>query len=163
MATETSHSREIEPGFETGHLAAGGVAGFLAGALFGGGVMNPAELMPLVATLYGLEGTVGGGVVAGWIAHLVHSVVFGMAFVALLGYTPARAAATRPTGGAVVGAVYGLLVWLIAAAVVMPAWIGAVTAASPPVPNVNLVSFVGHAVYGATLGVLYPLVVAHEV
>lgn len=163
MATETSHSHDVESRFETGHLAAGGVVGFLAGALFGGGVMNPAELMPLIATLYGLEGTVAGGLVAGWIAHLIHSVVFGVAFVALVAATPARAYADRPSGGAVVGLAFGLLVWLVAAAVVMPAWIGAVTGASPPVPNVNWVSFVGHAVYGATLGVLYPLVVAHEV
>lgn len=163
MATETSQTRKFELGTQTGHWVAGGLAGFLAGGLFGGAVMNPAEMMPLVATLYGLEGTVAGGVVAGWIVHLFHSIVFGLVFVGLAAYSPLGTAATRPSGGAVLGLLYGIVIWAIAAVIIMPAWVGAVTPMSPPVPNFNWVSFVGHAVYGIALGTLYPLLASHEV
>ena len=37
----------------------------------------------------------------------------------------------------------------------MPIWIGAVLPMTPPVPNVNPMSLVGHVVYGGVLGLLY--------
>lgn len=156
MATQTDATHAHSLGRGSHHLAAGGVSGFLIGAVFGGGVMTPAELMPLIASLYGLE-----GVVAGWLAHLVHSIVFGMLFAVVVSYD-ALSAAGRPSSGAAIGAVYGIGVWVVAAAIVMPLWVGAMTQASPPVPNINWVSFVGHLVYGVGLGALYPLFVAHE-
>ncbi len=38
----------------------------------------------------------------------------------------------------------------------MPVWLSAVgSPANPPLPNVNVMSLVGHVVYGAVLGVVY--------
>ena len=157
MATETRTIAVPELGTSGVHWGAGGLAGFLAGMLFGGGVMDPAAMMPTVSALYGFE----SGVV-GWIAHLVHSVVFGLLFVALAARPALRGFADRPVRGSAVGAVYGVVVWAVAAAIVMPFWIGAVTPATPPVPNLNWMSFVGHVVYGVALGALYPLFLSHE-
>lgn len=128
---------------------AAAVLGGIAGALFGA-VMPADELMPMVAALYGVD-----GVTAGWAIHLVHSMIFG---VALLPIATVLGADTDAGFGALVGAVYGVVLWVVAASFVMPVWIGAVTEMEPAVPDWNWLSLVGHVAYGASLGVLLPAI-----
>ncbi len=58
---------------------------------------------------------------------------------------------------AVAGLAYGIVLWIVLASFVMPAWVGAMTGMSPPVPDWNAQSLMGHAVYGVILGLLYSL------
>ncbi|MPY91856.1 MAG: histidine kinase [Acidimicrobiia bacterium] len=136
-----------------GRWVAGALAGGVAGVLFAV-VIPPEELMPMVASLYGLE-----GVVWGWVFHLLHSLVFGLPFAVLLSLLGPRAAMTEDLlARALVGAVYGVVVWLVFAAFVMPAWIGGVTDMEPPVPDWNRLSLVAHIVYGTVLATFLPMV-----
>ncbi|MPY93713.1 MAG: hypothetical protein GEV08_11825 [Acidimicrobiia bacterium] len=136
-----------------GRWVAGALAGGVAGVLFAA-VVPPEELMPMVAALYGLE-----GVVWGWVFHLLHSLVFGLALAVLLSLLRPLAAMTDDLlARAVLGAVYGVVVWLIFAAFVMPAWIGGVTDMEPRVPDWNRLSLVAHVVYGTALATFLPVV-----
>lgn len=155
MATDAETVEIPELGTGRMHWGAGGLAGVLAGVLFGGGVMDPAAMMPTVAALYGADNAI-----VGWGAHLIHSLVFGLIFVAIVALPAISRYADRPVRGAITGGVYGIAVWAVAAVVVMPLWIGMVTAASPPVPNFNWLSLVGHVAYGVVLGAFYPVFLA---
>lgn len=128
---------------------AAAVLGGVAGALFGA-VMPADEMMPMVAALYGAD-----GVPAGWAIHLVHSMIFGLA---LLPVVAVLRVDTDAGSSALIGAAYGVVLWLVAASFVMPMWIGAVTEMEPPVPDWNWLSLVSHVAYGASLGVLLPAV-----
>ncbi|MGM0604886.1 MAG: hypothetical protein ACQETB_04350 [Halobacteriota archaeon] len=134
-----------------------GVTGVGAGIVFGlmAQLLMP-DLMGMIAALYGLE----GNVIVGWVAHLVHSLIFGLVYAAAVTPVRLRGYAGRVSSGSVVGLVYGVLVWLVAASIVMPLWIGTVTGMAPPVPDFNVMSLVGHAVYGIILGAAYPIVLA---
>lgn len=116
-------------------------------------MMTPVIAMAIPA-LYGAT-----GLVAGWIAHLFHSVVFGLIFAAAVGSIGSLDAyADRVSTGAGLGIVYGVIVWVVAAAIVMPIWLSAVGfPGAPPLPNFNPTSLVGHVVYGVVLGALFPL------
>jgi two-component system OmpR family sensor kinase len=100
--------------------------------------------LPAIGGLYGAESAR-----VGWILHLFHSVVFGVAFATLLapdGETLGRGVAT--------GVAYGLALWLVAAGVVMPLWLDAVGVPAT-VPMLTGPSLVGHTVWGSLLGALY--------
>lgn len=57
------------------------------------------------------------------------------------------------------GLVYGVVIWVVLAALVMPVWLGAVGFPSPPpFPNFAVPSLLWHLVYGAVLGAVFPAV-----
>lgn len=132
----------------------GAVAGLVAGVVMGAlmttlmrGVIENA-----IPALVGLS-----GIGAGWVVHLGISTVFGLAFAAVASVGSVRGYVDAPGSGAVLGIGYGVVLWVVAAAVVMPVWLSAVGfPGAPDVPNVNVLSLAGHAVYGGVLGVLYP-------
>ena len=151
MASETT----TETGAPTTDVPwrAGALAGLVAGAAMG--LMLTAMMRPVIAVaipaLYGLT-----GLATGWVAHLVHGAVFGVLFAAVA-TRPAVASWTETPGrGVAAGAAYGVAVWLVAAALVMPVWLAAVGFPNaPPLPNVDPQSLVGHVVYGAVLGAAF--------
>ena len=49
------------------------------------------------------------------------------------------------------GAAYGVVLWIVAAGVVMPVWMGAVGMAAPAIPYLVPMGFVTHLVYGVVL------------
>ncbi|WP_266078997.1 hypothetical protein [Haladaptatus caseinilyticus] len=126
------------------------IVGGLAGGIVFGVLMQSMGMLPVVASLYGLD-----GVVMGWVAHLFHSIVFGLVFGGIMTMTGLRRYATKivPTAG--LGAAYGALLWFIAAGIVMPLWLGAVGMEMPPVPNLDPMSLVGHLAYGVVLGAVF--------
>lgn len=153
MSTETETGAVA---VERSNWVAGGAAGLVAGLVFGAmlQMMMTDVIAIAIPALYGLS-----GITMGWVAHLFHSVVFGVVFVAIVSTTSLRRFAETWSTGAVLGLAYGVLVWVIAAGVVMPLWLGAVGFPQvPPLPNLNPQSLVGHLVYGLVLGVGYALV-----
>lgn len=123
------------------------------------GVMLQVLMTPVIETaipaLYGSD-----GLVVGWVAHLFHSLVFGLLFVAVvLSSRSLRRYSGRVTTSAGLGIGYGVVVWIVAAVIVMPIWLSAVGfPEAPPLPNFDPMSLVGHVVYGAILGALFAVV-----
>jgi uncharacterized membrane protein YagU involved in acid resistance len=104
--------------------------------------------VPVIGALYGVQ-----EISVGVITHQFHSVVFGLTFAALLSALPATYTGTA-ANRVVLGVGFGVLLWLVAAGLIMPVWLRLVGLAAP-VPNLALPGFVGHVVWGLTLGTLY--------
>ncbi|GAB7093982.1 ATP-binding protein [Halolamina litorea] len=109
------------------------VSGFLGGSVAGIGVF------------YGTADPV-----VGWLTHEFHSVVFGFTYVGVLSLVLERYRNTTATY-AVVGVVWGLLVWAVAASVVAPVWLQ-LLGIPTSVPNFSLPLLASHLVWGVTLG-----------
>lgn len=128
----------------------------VAAAVVAGGAMGlpmhlHMDMMPMVAALYGAESAA-----AGWLAHLFHSMVFGVVYAAASNLPRVSSAVTDLPSGVLVGAVYGVAVWIFGAVYAMPLWmqsIGLEVAA----PNWEPTSLLTHTLFGAVLGLLYPL------
>lgn len=113
-------------------------------------------LFSAIPGMYGLTDiSATGAVLVGWAVHISHGTVLGLGFGLAVTLFPACGRTLKLGLGA--GVAYGILLWLVLATFVMPAWVGATTAMSPPVPDVQPWSFVGHVLYGAFLGLLIPL------
>lgn len=146
--TATTTETRLEP------WQAGLVGGLVGGMVFGAmmSTMMPNVIEMGIPALYGIEGPAG---LAGWIIHMSNSAVLGVVFGAVVGASDLNG--TGKLAGA--GIVYGIVLWIALAAVVMPVWLSAVGfPMAPPLPNLDPMSVVGHAVYGAVLGVVYAVV-----
>ena len=156
MAETQTQQREVQEITERQQWVAGGLAGFAGGIAMG--VLLQVLMTPVITTaipaLYGLD-----GVVMGWIVHLFHSVMFGLAFAGAVILLPPLRRYTDSIGRSTgLGIAYGILIWATAAAIVMPIWLSTVGFPSPPpLPNFNPMSLVGHVVYGLLLGGLFPI------
>ncbi|MFC6786945.1 histidine kinase [Halobaculum halobium] len=145
VTTATDEIDTVNGGWRGG-VAAGALAGVAMGVVFS--LFAPAALEVAIPSLYGLSGGL-----AGWIVHVSHAAVLGVAFVAIAN----ALGATDPTRSALLGAGYGVALWVVLAAVVMPAWLGAVgSPATPPLPNLDTLSLAAHVLYGAVLGAALP-------
>jgi hypothetical protein len=147
-----AQTRDPEISLETPNrrwLAAIG-AGLVGGIGFGLVLQFVMGAMPVIGSLYGQP-----TVLVGWLAHLVHSVIFAMLFVTLITRTGLRRYAgstARITG---LGTVYGSVLGVVTGAFVMPIWANAVAGAGMPVPFLSVPSFLGHLLFGALLGSVY--------
>lgn len=124
--------------------------GGIAGGVVFGALMQSTGTLPAVASLYGLEGLTWA-----WVAHLFHSVVFGLVFGGIVTGTSLRRYADSVTASTGLGAAYGVALWLVAAAVVMPLWMGAIGLDAPAIPNLDVMSLGGHLIYGVVLGAVF--------
>lgn len=128
--------------------------GIVAGVVMG---VLMATLMPgaLEGAIPALYGTTGGFV--GVTIHLAHSAVFGVVFAAIVRFGNLSRYADRVGPSAAFGLAYGIVLWVVAGSIVMPAWLGAVGVdGAPPVPTFDTMSLLTHSVYGIVLGALYP-------
>jgi len=151
MASETATA--VDTPTEQIAWKGGALAGLIGGAVMGAmlTMQMPPVIEVAIPSMYGLS-----GLAAGWVVHLFHSAVLGVAFAAVAAAIGADDSVGR---GAAVGVAYGAILWVVLAALVMPVWLGAVgSPANPPLPNFNPTSLVGHVVYGLVLGVAFPLV-----
>ena len=150
MATKTSTRTALVA--DLADWKAGVIGGLGGGLIFGilMSVMMPDIIGGAIPGLYGFS----GGVV-GWTIHMAHSAVLGVVFAGLADALPQYTNTLGKSLGA--GVVYGIVLWALLGAVVMPIWVGAVLPMTPPVPNINPMSLVGHVVYGGLLGLLYPV------
>jgi hypothetical protein len=154
---ETGTADTVDIGAITESSWKGGVAAGLAGGAVMAVLMvlmNPAPLVGAIPSLYGLTPP---NPAAGVFIHLSHGAVLGVVFVALLGAAGVDTSDRVRTLG--VGVAWGVVTWVVLAALVMPVWLSAVgSPASPPLPNFALPSLLWHAVYGAVAGAVLPAV-----
>lgn len=154
MSQETQTSGATGTSLNTGTSSwiSGLVGGLAGGALMGVMItimMTPVIVMAIPA-MYGLSGGL-----AGWIIHMSHSAVLGVVFAALMGVLGRFSDSVGATIG--IGAVYGIVLWAVLAALVMPLWLAAVGfPQAPPFPNFALPgSLPAHVIYGVVLGAVY--------
>ena len=150
-ATETTAESDVSIAWR-----AGIVGGVIGGIVFG--AMIQMTMRPILAAaipaLWGLS-----GLGAGWVVHLVDAAIFGLVFAAIVESTGLGAYAASRRTGWLVGGVWGIVLWLLAAGIVMPIWLSAVGfPMAPPLPNLNPQTLPGHVGYGLVLGLVYPYV-----
>lgn len=137
--------------------ALGGIVGSVPFGLMMMYVMPPPLLEVVIPAMYGIQGP---ALATGWLLHVFHGLVIGLAYVALVQARPLQEPA-RSFGGALGLAVaYGVVTTAVLAVVVMPLWLSAVGFPNaPPFPNVavpgTIVSAIGHVVYAVPVAVLY--------
>jgi hypothetical protein len=152
---EVAEERRVAEQYEVGGEWQAGVLGGLIGGAVMGVVwtfQSPGVLEAAIPALYGLSGGL-----AGWIVHMVHSAVFGLVFAALLTRGSLRRYGERVASATGTGVVYGVVLWIVAAGLVMPYWLSAVGfAGAPPLPNLSTMGLLTHVLYGLFLGVAYP-------
>ncbi|HET7323080.1 MAG TPA: DUF6789 family protein [Halococcus sp.] len=134
-------------------VVGGLVGGVVMGALIS--LMNPKTIAVAIPALYGLAPPPNG--IAGWIAHMSHSAIFGVIFAAIAAGSGIDRSVFR---SAIAGLVWGFVLWVVAANIVMPIWLNAVGfPAGPTLLGFALPgSLIPHLVYGVLLGIVYPLV-----
>lgn len=157
--TPSESGYQAQPRFEsTAAWKGGALAGALAATVMGVlvTVMDLTTLRVLIAGLYGLSGSL----VAGWVTHLVHGTIFGVIFAAVLSDPGLYRLTDWRWKTALAGLVYGLLLAIVAAGIVMPIWLRAAGLPDPPAaPFVTTSSLLWHGVYGLVLGAIMPSVV----
>lgn len=135
----------------------GAVAGLLASVVMGLGItlMNLPTLQATIAGLYGQAGSL----LAGWLAHLVHGTLFGVLFAFLLADPGLYRLTERRWKTLAAGVVFGLVLAVVGAGIIMPIWLGVAGFPTPPsIPNVTGPMLLWHLLYGVVLGGVYPLV-----
>lgn len=131
----------------SGRLVAGAVGGVAGGVVFGA-MMQAIGMISMIGALVGTE-----GVAAGWVVHLVISAAIGAGYGVTFG---ARDPGYRASAG--LGLLYGGIWWVLGPLLLMPLLLG--MGAFPPIGQGQMMSLVGHLVFGLVLGLVY--VVARE-
>lgn len=135
-----------------------GLAGLAGTVVFGAMQMVVGATGVIAVAIPALYGVPGPNLVVGWAIHLVHGALLGLGFALLATRPSVRPYANRVGPGAAVGLGYGLVLTVPTAGVVMPLWLSAVGFPNaPPLPNLTVMGFVGHGVYGLVLGAVYPV------
>lgn len=157
MASETATSTDTPTATEITFWQAGLVGGIGGGLIFG--VMMTTQMgMIIEMAIPGMYG-LGPSLAIGWAIHMFHSAVLGVVFAFIANATGLGERLDSAPAIAGVGLVYGIVLWIILASFVMPAWVGTMTEMAPPVPDWNIQSLMGHAVYGVVAGAIYAALV----
>jgi signal transduction histidine kinase/uncharacterized membrane protein YagU involved in acid resistance len=136
-------------GVDSAGLGAAIVAGVAGGVTMGVFSQLLTGLLPIIGALYGVSDPF-----VGWISHLFHSVVFALLFATGYAHFRERFPIGRTATGGLLGVGWGVILWLVAAGVIMPFWLRLV--GMPAVlPNLTVVGLVAHLVWGVTVGLLY--------
>jgi len=125
-------------------IIAGALAGIAGGVVFG--LMMAATMPPMI----GMIGSLLGVPSLGFLVHLLFSAIIGAGFGLLLG----------PRVGdwgsaAVYGAGYGVVWWILGPLVIMPVWMGMGVMFAQALTMPNLMSLLGHILYGLVTGISY--------
>ncbi|AFZ66244.1 hypothetical protein [Deinococcus peraridilitoris] len=122
-----------------------GVVGGLAGGVVFGVMMATMGMLPMIASLVGSESAA-----VGLLVHLLISAVIGLGFALVLGER------VRGTGSAAgLGALYGLAWWVLGPLLMMPVMMGMGPQFASALSMPNLMSLLGHLIFGVVLGVTY--------
>ncbi|WP_396610994.1 ATP-binding protein [Haloferax sp. S1W] len=144
--TEDVLGNDSEYGIPPRILGVTAVAAIASGVAMGATSQVLTGSLAIIGALYGV---MNAGV--GWVTHIFHSVVFGLLFAVAICHRNPWNAARRPMRSTVLGVLYGVLLWLFAAGVVMPLWLRSV-GISASVPTLTVPGLVAHVVWGAIFG-----------
>ncbi|MGH3717123.1 MAG: hypothetical protein ACRDT4_27225 [Micromonosporaceae bacterium] len=145
MATRVPADRSSGvPAWRTQPVIAGPLAGIVGGIVFG---MVMTMMMP---PMMGMIGSLIGAPQLGWPLHLVFSAIIGAGFGVLLGRL---ATDWGPAAGLGLG--YGFLWWILGPLLIMPTWMGMGPMLVKAFETPNLMSLVGHLIYGVVTGLTY--------
>lgn len=150
MSTTTETTQTYDIG--SGNWKAGVLGGIAGSAVMGALIlaMNTPTLAVAIPSLYVLAPPPSPA--AGLVVHLSHGAVLGVAFAGLGGLLNLQS--TGKLLGLGVG--WGVVTWVVFAALLMPVWLGAVgSPASPPFPNFAPPSLLWHVTYGVVLAGVY--------
>lgn len=135
-------------------LAAGAFGGLAGGLVFGVLMSIPAiwttplfagtGVFTLLGTLLGLDGSSSFHLLYVWIIHMAASILFGLVFALAVPPSITRRA------GILLGTGWGLILWIGSLALSILVGTGLVLDAT------MALNFVGHLLFGATLGLVYP-------
>lgn len=128
-----------------------GVAGFLGGIVMGLVYQLLTGQMAVIGSLYGIESQV-----VGWITHMFHSIVFAMFFAVLLDRPKISQRFSGTVTIGMIGMIWGSLLWLVAAGIVMPLWLQ-VLGTPAQIPTLSFLGLVGHLLWGLTVGTVYAI------
>lgn len=147
-----SGEREVTP--ETVSLSFPNLQQAIVGGVLGGIGMGlffqlSTGLLPVIGSLYGIPNPI-----VGWITHLFHSAVFGLLFAAICAEPRIGRFVSGPARSGLLGLGWGIVLWAVAAGLLMPAWLS-LLGAPAQFPNLSLAGFVGHGLWGVILGVTY--------
>lgn len=141
-----AHSGDVTGAALPGRLMAGAVAGLVGGVLFGI-MMGAMGMLPRVAMLVGSENAV-----VGFVVHMVISAIIGAGFGLVFG---PRALDLR--GGALWGAIYGVIWWILGPLLIMPSMMGMGPQFGMALTMPMLMSLAGHLIYGVATGLSFPV------
>jgi len=130
----------------------GGVWGGLSGGVVFGMLMMMMGMMPTIAKLVG-----SSSLVVGWMVHLIMSVVIGLFFVWWFGNR-----ATNYGSGAGFGLLHGLIWWVLGPLTIMPIMLGMGLQFGNIFAMTNMLSLMGHLIYGVILGEVYVAVMGKK-
>lgn len=150
-------ARGIEPFDEHFAPRGGALAGVVAAVAMGLAmtIVEPAVLRESIAGLYGLSGDMA----AGWIAHLFHGAIFGVAFAAVMADPSLVGVRDWLWKSTVAGILFGVILAVVGMGIIMPMWLSAGGLSAAPDPPFVTASLLGwHLVFGAVLGATFPFV-----
>jgi hypothetical protein len=111
------------------------------------------DLEVLRVTIAGLYGQVG--LLAGWVLHVVHGTLFGLLFAAVLADPALEDVSDQPWRCVVAGAVFGVVLAVVGAGIIMPIWATVVGLEAASIPHITGPSLAWHLVYGIVLGAAF--------
>lgn len=160
----TTHEEELRPSSEQADpfssrwdWQSGAISGLLAAVVMGVGitVTQQATVQVAIAGLYGQA----GNLVVGWLAHVVHGTLFGVVFALVLAEPGLYHLTDWPWKTVLAGIVYGVVLAVGGAGIVMPIWLELLGGPAPEtIPSLSAPMLVWHLLYGAVLGILFPYV-----
>jgi uncharacterized membrane protein YagU involved in acid resistance len=126
-----------------GRMAGLGVVGGLAGGLVFGVMMAAMGMLPMVAALIGQSDAF-----VGFLVHMGISAAFGAVFGVIASFLPRTWIALL-----IAGVVFGVVLWVGAALIAMPLMLG-MNAMVLQIGDSQIMSLIGHIVYGVVAAVV---------
>jgi len=138
------------------NLLRASLAGLVAGVAMGAAFVGVTDQLPVIGALYGV-----GSPVIGAVTHLFHSVVFALLFAAFVSGPQLEAATPGARRAITRGAAWGVVLWLVAAGLVMPVWLELVGIPAT-LPSLRPLGLGSHLLWGVVLGGTYSALGAME-
>lgn len=153
MADTYSHKAMQRP--LAADIAIGAAAGLIGGLAFGV-LMAMMAMLPMIGMLVGAESAF-----VGFLVHMVISAVIGAIYGAVVNVLHVEAAFATWTGLGI-GLVYGFVWWILGPLVIMPTMMGMGPQFAAALNQMNLMSLMGHLIYGALTGIAFALIASRR-
>lgn len=148
----------IDPERKKGTIQRATLAGLLGGLLFGVMIQFGLNRMGAIGAMY----TLGDPSLSiGWVAHGVHSVLFGAVYGFVAETDALFERATAVPDGVVLGLAFGATLWAVNIVFLWPLWLNAVSlTGAPSLPFLPAARpLLGHLIYGGIVGTVVAVTV----